>query len=794
MNHTNLTPFILLNLLFITFISFGQVPADYLISSDINNFIQEIESTKSKNLDITIEKGISMSFAIKNKITSGHTSSYLGNIVNEPNSSFVFLVHENVVEGHVLLKDKESAYKIFANTDGKIYSKKVDIHSILCVNYEKLKKPEKSTGKNNQVIPELESLPGAAGVVYLDFDGEIVENTWWLNGARIDAQPTNFSTRQIEEIWHIMAVDFRPFNINVTTRRAVFDAAPRTQRMKCIFTPTTDAEPDSGGVAYLNSFSEGQTDNPCWVFNIGNARVAGETGSHEVGHALGLSHDGQQNPNQEKTEYYSGHGNWGPIMGWSASNSIGQWSRGEYTNATQREDDIAIIANNRNNVGHRDDDHADTSEQATPILVSDQGVVSADNNKGIITTRADKDVFSFVTETGDVSLSIETEATHANLDIQVRLLNGIGEEITLSNPEGQHAAINQTLEKGQYFLEIDGVGDGTPSNGYTDYSSLGNYYISGTYTPGDNNLPPLANFSVQVSCDEVQFTDETFNQATEYLWDFGDGTTATEQNPTHTYTANGNYTITLTSTNPYGKNVNIKKDIVSINLPDSPTVSDQNICTGETVMLSISGNSNYSWFEASTGGEAIATGNEFTTPQLSETKTYYIEGALNNCISKTRTPVQVVVNDTPEKPIIQITDTKTLSLSTSHTNYKWYINDVLIEEATSPTLLPEKEGSYTVEVFNELGCSSFTDPFFVSLTQVNISQSTEVLKYYIDPITKELIVEGLTQKDRSLTIVDLKGIIVQEMDPVREINIDVLSSGLYILLINNKAKGKFAKL
>jgi PKD repeat protein len=52
----------------------------------------------------------------------------------------------------------------------------------------------------------------------------------------------------------------------------------------------------------------------------------------------------------------------------------------------------------------------------------------------------------------------------------------------------------------------------------------------------------------------VQFTDSSL-YSTSRVWDFGDGTNSTEQNPTHTYTEVGRYTVTLTSTGPYGTDV-----------------------------------------------------------------------------------------------------------------------------------------------------------------------------------------------------------------------------------------------
>ena len=49
----------------------------------------------------------------------------------------------------------------------------------------------------------------------------------------------------------------------------------------------------------------------------------------------------------------------------------------------------------------------------------------------------------------------------------------------------------------------------------------------------------------------VQFTDHSQNAASE-SWNFGDGTSSNEKNPTHTYSTAGNYTVSLTATNPNG--------------------------------------------------------------------------------------------------------------------------------------------------------------------------------------------------------------------------------------------------
>jgi len=59
----------------------------------------------------------------------------------------------------------------------------------------------------------------------------------------------------------------------------------------------------------------------------------------------------------------------------------------------------------------------------------------------------------------------------------------------------------------------------------------------------------------------VEFSDTSTGDNLTYLWDFGDGRTSTEQNPSHEYTVAGDYTVSLTTTNNYGSD--IRTDTIS---------------------------------------------------------------------------------------------------------------------------------------------------------------------------------------------------------------------------------------
>jgi PKD repeat protein len=65
----------------------------------------------------------------------------------------------------------------------------------------------------------------------------------------------------------------------------------------------------------------------------------------------------------------------------------------------------------------------------------------------------------------------------------------------------------------------------------------------------------------------VQFTDLSTGGPTAWSWSFGDGGTSTSQNPQHTYTTPGTYTVNLTATNEYGSDYELKTDYITVYSP-----------------------------------------------------------------------------------------------------------------------------------------------------------------------------------------------------------------------------------
>ena len=105
-----------------------------------------------------------------------------------------------------------------------------------------------------------------------------------------------------------------------------------------------------------------------------------------------------------------------------------------------------------------------------------------------------------------------------------------------------------------------------------------------TPTPTPTPEPLEASFTANVTVGNapltVQFTDEsTGDIATSWSWDFGDGSTSTEQSPVHTYVSAGNYTVSLTVSNAYGFSTETKIDYITVTSPQ--TWHDTLLNTGE---------------------------------------------------------------------------------------------------------------------------------------------------------------------------------------------------------------------
>jgi PKD repeat protein len=141
------------------------------------------------------------------------------------------------------------------------------------------------------------------------------------------------------------------------------------------------------------------------------------------------------------------------------------------------------------------------------------------------------------------------------------------EEINLSDYLGQQIKV-------RFQLKSDG---GTNADGFyfDDFKIF--------YNEAGATVQPVASFQPTTSntCigNSITFNDFSSNIPTTWAWNFGDGTTSSQQNPLHSYTTAGTFTVQLTVTNSAGTNSTSQTITVNTN----PTVTLTSNAASNTV-------------------------------------------------------------------------------------------------------------------------------------------------------------------------------------------------------------------
>jgi hypothetical protein len=406
----------------------------------------------------------------------GDDLSMTGATFVEPDSSFILKGSGTNLYGWIVLPGRDLAFEYTTNARGEVIVARVPVTKIypICDTggegapaHDHVHPHALSPGRQlepphvgpyaNQDTAKLQSKPGATKVLFMDMGVLTLDKG------------------ELWKAWQTVASSYSAFDVNVTTDKGVYDAAGVKNSGKSCYNNATGRSSCS-----LNAFG---TTKCCNIYNKGNGYYEGTTSAHEFGHLMGLSHDG----GEPGGEYFSGFANlrWCPIMGsnipkmdWG-DQALFQWSKGEYTSATQTQDDLAILTKN---LPYRADDIP-----ATKTLAIQGGMVSSDINRGQIATNTDTDTFTFRigTAPGHATLNIDRIefVGGAYLDVDAQLLDSAGAKVAVSNEKvARNARFDVDLMPGDYRIVVAGGAEGTPQNGFSNYSSLGFYGISGTIT------------------------------------------------------------------------------------------------------------------------------------------------------------------------------------------------------------------------------------------------------------------------------------------------------------------------
>ncbi|MDX2245624.1 MAG: PKD domain-containing protein [Bacteroidia bacterium] len=272
------------------------------------------------------------------------------------------------------------------------------------------------------------------------------------------------------------------------------------------------------------------------------------------------------------------------------------------------------------------------------------------------------------------------------------------------------------------------------------YTNPGNYAVNLTVTNSDGctdsisipinitvGTPPAANISpsANLGCAPlvVSFADSSTGPAimTGWDWDFGDGTFSTQQNPSHTFTTPGVYTVKLVVSDANGCTDSTTRLMTVTGPPNVDfIVSSSNGCAPKTVQfndLTTASVPIQSWFWDFGDGNTSTVQNPVHTYTFNGTFDVSLTVTdINNCVSielkpgliQLANPAGNFVSDaTPSCPPAVVNFTATASSDTTITNWIWDFGDGAGANVQNPFHTYSTPGIYNVSLIitDAFGCS-----------------------------------------------------------------------------------------
>ncbi len=283
---------------------------------------------------------------------------------------------------------------------------------------------------------------------------------------------------------------------------------------------------------------------------------------------------------------------------------------------------------------------------------------------------------------------------------------------------------------------------GTPANSTEQnptivYNTPGNYDVtleasnaSGTTTFTQTGLInvlglPSPSYTYDLTnSPTLNFTNNSLNGIS-YYWDFGDGNNSQLQDPVHTYSAGGAYTVTMTAANGCGSaSFSQIVNIDASNLPPTAGFTSDNINGCAPMEINFMDNSigaeSWSWtFPGGTPATSTAQ-NPSVTYDLAGTYDVTLEVSNTNGTDITTTTSYITIL---EEPTSNYTFTTLDSLvtftnlsSSNSFNYTWSFGDGTYSNDENPTHIYGASGVYEVTLTATNGCGSHSTTFFIDIT------------------------------------------------------------------------------
>ena len=302
---------------------------------------------------------------------------------------------------------------------------------------------------------------------------------------------------------------------------------------------------------------------------------------------------------------------------------------------------------------------------------------------------------------------------------------------------------NSTLENPSHTYTVAGTYNVslTISNGCGNDTETKENYIEVLLLPEADfyasNTKPCANVA-------INFTDNSTGTYDTWAWDFGDNITSGLQNPSHTYTSGGNYTVSLTISNGCGNDTKTENNYITVN-PKPAANFSANVTTGcEPLAVNftdLSTGSPTSWNWTFTGGSPSSANTQGPhTVTYTSPGTYNVTLTVTNaCGNDTKTENNyITVLPLPEANFSGLPRSGCAPLTVNFTDqstggpasWNWTFGDGGTSTDQNPSHQYENAGSYNVTLTVSNGCGSNNETKAITVydTTATASSNTPVLQ------------------------------------------------------------------
>lgn len=278
---------------------------------------------------------------------------------------------------------------------------------------------------------------------------------------------------------------------------------------------------------------------------------------------------------------------------------------------------------------------------------------------------------------------------------------------------------------------------------------------------------PVVDFSYENigNCSgEVHFQNKTTAYFDEVIWNFGDENISIELNPNHTFLSEGTYIVELTVVKDeieYSKTIEIEIGEVIQN----PVVEDAIVCGTNSVTLTAQGSDNIYWYDSPTGENLLYTGEEYQTPILYGSTSYFVANGISEACHSSLVEVFIEMKASPNAMFFYQTNELTVNFNNTSTNsseYLWNFGDGNQSEEQNPSHTYEQAGVYDVQLtaYNEFCEKSIektidlaTEIEFIDFEDFNIYPNPSDGNFSISFTNNEI-------NTFNISITDIKGSII----------------------------------